>query len=648
MLYIFLCFTSSIVTPGNVSSGDFPMKMEQFYNLTKGKTVSGAAVAISKDGEKIFEQSIGFDDLKTNHSASNETLYEWGSITKVFTHVAMFQLYEAGKVNLTEDIEVYLGNNFFSHRKYPNKITILNLMNHDAGWDVNIEAPIIPGNNKRVDLEKTVIESEPRIYSKPGERISYSNYGVTVEGLIIEKVSGQTYIDYIKTNILDKLGMNRTSIDPGRKDISQSLLDKKAVGYEPFEGKLREVANYSGLLYPAGSLLGPIGDLAIFANALTPVKGKKCPLFEKDETLNEFFTVSRKTAEGAPGIAHGLWQEYYTNRIVAYEHPGSTAGMTARLSIIPELGWNFVAVANSLGESSFCQTFLREIWGLYSPLNETKISKDIVGTYQSNRIVHEGYLSHVHLLQTSVVTLDEEKNQLLFDGTPFKRSEANLYSNANLILAFPPERLYHLNFLYNDKGEVDGLYTYCMGFRKMKEGENDRLKLFMKIIDICPFLAISPIVLLIIACAILNKRLLKSRHLKHMIFIIILCVSCVAESLVMRSTREIKTYVNLRRELHLYVIILDCVIGIRVSLILLILILAIIDCIKQKKRDDAESMVLFEPFNQNADESNSSKFSRINVRNLCTNIFVYCAIILSFAICALLVCSGVIVDIYRL
>lgn len=647
MIVFLFCFISSIVTPGNVSDELFPVIMRQLFAQYNGTYASGASVKISKDGEKIYEESIGYDNYDTKNPASSDTMYEWGSITKVFTHVAMMQLKEAGKVNFEDDIEVYIGKNFFKHRMYKEKITILNLMNHDAGWDETIESPLIPGNKMNIELQEILKAMEPRMYSPPGDKIGYSNYGVALEGLIIEKVTGQNYITYIRNNIIDRLGMNRTSIDPGRNDIEGDLLEKKAKGYEVVENRLYEMDDYTVQLFPAGSLLGPIGDLALFANALTPIPGKQCPLFQKNETLSEFLSLTRKVADGAPGIAHGLWEQFYTNKIRAVEHSGNTAGHTAIMSIIPELGWNFVGLANTYGDFLFCQVFHRYIWGTYTPVNSTKIPKDVVGTYQSNRIVHNGYLSHVHLLQTSEVTLDETTNQFLFDGIAFNRSDLNLYTRAGMTKN-APMGTYHFSFIFNDKNEVTGLYTLGLAYRKLKPNENKMLKLYIHIIDICFFAAIGPLAMALIAAFIHNKRVFLSRHLKYIVITLVLCGECVAEPLLLKSSKSIRTYIKLQHNLKFIVMSLYIIISVRALCSLLTIIFLVYDFIIHRKHTKLESMTVFESLNNYIDEADFGRAPKKTVPKKLTAFLVYTALFLANCLSGTLIYCGYMIDIYRL
>lgn len=188
-----------------------------------------------------------------------------------------------------------------------------------------------------------------------------------------------SYSDYVHKNILDKLGMTSTSVDPSRKDVKFNVFDKKAFGYKKSTTGFDKQTNYTGILYPSGCALGTIDDLSKLANALTPNPSIKCPLFEKNETLYEFLKTSSATARNGIGMAHGKWEELYTNGTRGVEHAGFSPGYSAMISILPELGWNFVAVANIDGDKLLTLLLHRRLWGLYRPLNNTQISDQIEG-----------------------------------------------------------------------------------------------------------------------------------------------------------------------------------------------------------------------------------------------------------------------------
>lgn len=275
-----------MVTPSGVPTEQIGDIVKSIYDKYSSSFIPGGAVAILKDGQKVFNTYFDYSNYDNKYNVTEETLFEWGSVTKLLTHVSIMQLYEKGQLNLTDYIEKHIGTNFLKRKTYKDKITILNLMNHDAGWDEITGSLARPGEQV-VDLVHMLHRYEPRQFARPGEFVAYSNYGVALEGYIVSVVSGMSYIDYVKKNIFEKLEMNHTSIDPSRLDIDKKLLDNRAKGYVATGEDFYNVKNVSISLYPAGSGLSTIDDLVKFVNAITPIKGTKSPLFEKVDTLSE-------------------------------------------------------------------------------------------------------------------------------------------------------------------------------------------------------------------------------------------------------------------------------------------------------------------------------------------------------------------------
>ncbi len=130
--------------------------------------------------------------------------FEIGSVTKQFTGAAICQLAEAGKLNLDDDITGYI--KFNTHGK---KVTIWNLLTHTSGIKGYTELPVFEKlsmvSYKRDTLLR-LLENEPFDF-EPGEALIYSNSGFFMLGLIIEKVSGLTYEEYVTKNLFEKAGM---------------------------------------------------------------------------------------------------------------------------------------------------------------------------------------------------------------------------------------------------------------------------------------------------------------------------------------------------------------------------------------------------------------------------------------------------------
>jgi CubicO group peptidase (beta-lactamase class C family) len=145
-------------------------------------------------------------------------VFDWGSCTKVITWVSVMQLVEQGKLDPNADIRTCLPEGFLTRLKYDEPITMLNLMNHDAGFQ-DMSADLFTEDKSKIPtLAEALKKNQPPQIRKPGEVVAYSNFGAALAGYIVECVSGQDYGDYVISNIFSPLGMVHTSIKDDHSD----------------------------------------------------------------------------------------------------------------------------------------------------------------------------------------------------------------------------------------------------------------------------------------------------------------------------------------------------------------------------------------------------------------------------------------------
>jgi CubicO group peptidase (beta-lactamase class C family) len=216
---IFIVFSSCSSIPQPPKSIANIQEFEDYIEkLVKDGTPPGMSITVVKKDSIIYSKGFGWADEPRKIHASSKTVYHWWSCTKIATAIAVFQLGEKGKLHLDDPVDMYLP--FFKVR-YPSgtsrHITILNLLNHSSGLP---DPSVFTFMNwihhdgesavNQTDFLRKVLPDYSILEFEPGENTKYSNIGYMVLGAVIEKVTGITYEDYIRTNILQPLGMNRT------------------------------------------------------------------------------------------------------------------------------------------------------------------------------------------------------------------------------------------------------------------------------------------------------------------------------------------------------------------------------------------------------------------------------------------------------
>lgn len=320
-------------------------EIEQYV---KENNTYDAAVAVSviNADEVLYEGNFGYADKKRNIPTDENTVYEWGSLSKVLTWISVMQLMEQGKINLQEDIKTYLPDNYLKKVKYDKPITMVDLMNHTGGWQDSITNVYTDDKDDILPLEEYVSKYEPIQLYEPGTTVAYSNWGTTLAGYIVERVSGEDYCDYVTKHILLPLEMNHTSIFPlhGDNNLVKTGLEK-IIGYTT-DGK--EISGrYYAPDYPAAGAAGTMKDVQLLVKAL--LSENECPLFEKVETLKTmlettYYFAGTKTPENA----HGLWYDFYLTPSLG--HYGNTPRFSVHMSIAPTKQLGMIIMTNQAQE----------------------------------------------------------------------------------------------------------------------------------------------------------------------------------------------------------------------------------------------------------------------------------------------------------
>ena len=225
--------------------------------LAKGD-IAGAVVVVVKDGKVLTQKGYGFADVKAGKKADPQTtLFRVGSVSKVFTWTAVMQQVEAGKIDLNADINRYLDFKIPPYQGKP--ITMRDLMTHTAGfegWGKNL----FVGSPKRImPLDKLLKTWVPKRIFAPGEVPAYSNYGASLAGYIVQRVSGQPFDDYVEQHIFSPLGMAHSTF---RQPEPKALEAQTALPY----ARASLPAQYYEYIpaEPCGSLSATAADIANF------------------------------------------------------------------------------------------------------------------------------------------------------------------------------------------------------------------------------------------------------------------------------------------------------------------------------------------------------------------------------------------------
>lgn len=337
------------------SKQEIAKELNKYVKRMGKKGVFSGSVLLSKENNIILKKTTGLANRRFNISNNVETKFNLGSMNKMFTAVAIMQLVESGRLSLNDRLSLFIDESWLS-KEISQKIQIKHLLSHTAGlgsYFNDIYRSSAKDNFRDLSDYKVLIEGDVLKF-KPGKGYAYSNNGMFLLGLVIEKASGEDYFDYIRNHVYLKANM----INSGSYDLDQPV-SNLATGYLPsFES--RSGWRNNNLLLPvkggpAGGGYSTTGDLHRFSVALLRYK-----LLNK--SLTELLFLE-KSELGAIQYGYGFHVEgKEANRIVG--HNGRFDGISSNLDIF--LDRNYIAVVLS-NQSSGAPPIVQKIrWLLFN------------------------------------------------------------------------------------------------------------------------------------------------------------------------------------------------------------------------------------------------------------------------------------------
>lgn len=223
-------------------------------------SIPGVSIAIMKDEKLVYVKSYGLADKEANTTLANDNLFRIASVSKPITYIAILKLVEAGTISLNQKVfgtGGILGNDYGVPPAGSNKdqITVKHLLDHTSGWT---NSPLDPMfytvSMTQTQIITELLSSRP-LATAPGATYYYSNFGYCVLGRVIEKVSGLTYENYVKTNILTPCGITQMRI--GGSTLAERLpkeVKYYQTEYSPYIMNIQRMDSHGGWVASATDL----------------------------------------------------------------------------------------------------------------------------------------------------------------------------------------------------------------------------------------------------------------------------------------------------------------------------------------------------------------------------------------------------------
>ncbi len=305
-------------------------------NLSEKDLFSGA-VLIAKKDRILFTQAVGEASKRFHIKNRIDTKFNLGSMNKMFTSLSIMKMVEKGQLDLDETIDSYLDESWLP-MSITKQVTIRHLLTHSSGLGSYFNPTFFGSSrDKFINLEdyKPLISNETLAFV-PGERFQYSNTGMFLLGVILEKVSGKDYYSFVREEIFEPLGMENT--DSYRMDHP---VENLAIGYSKADNELGYENNILKHVLrggPAGGGFSTVEDLHNYALALTNEKIVGKPLLEM--MWKDYYNTNN--------YGYGFKVEDYDNEKVV-GHSGGFYGISADLSIFTRSGYITVVLSNYEG-----------------------------------------------------------------------------------------------------------------------------------------------------------------------------------------------------------------------------------------------------------------------------------------------------------
>jgi CubicO group peptidase (beta-lactamase class C family) len=283
----------------------------------QNRNMAGAAVSVVKDGQLLLAKGYGYADFAGKKPViADQTLFRPGSISKLFTAIAVMQLVEKGQLDLDKDVNEYL--DFQIPKTYAEPVTLRRLLTHTAGFEEVLKNLFVPNATKIKSLHDYLVSAMPVRIFPPGKIPAYSNYGLCLAGYIVERVSGEKFDAYIDNHVLKPLKMqNSTFAQPLPETLTPHMSNGYRIATKP--AKSFEFVQAA----PAGSLSTTATDMSRFMLAVLQNGTLEDGTILKPETIREMESRQFELHPELNGLGL-VFFDYSTNGQRIVGHGGDT------------------------------------------------------------------------------------------------------------------------------------------------------------------------------------------------------------------------------------------------------------------------------------------------------------------------------------
>ncbi len=412
--------------------------------------VPGVVLGIASSDSILLLKGYGYSDYVKKIAVDPEkTLFQIGSVGKLFTSIALLQQIEKKKISLHDDVNKYL-EGWGIRNSFDQPVTPFHLLTHTAGFNDHYINYMAKSISEIESLGKHLPKNMPSIFKAPGTEINYSNYSYGLAGHLVERVSGNSFEDQIQSTIFDPLKMLSATYHVPDNYMEKDLY---ANGYKTRKTFV-EAKMFPRHLKPAGSISATGNDMITFAQALL----RRDTTLLDNETYNLLLNEQFTNHPNLTGYTMGMEVQNY-NGLIAYAKAGQVNGFLSILIVFPDLDLTFFMSTNTQTDNHFNDFFKGLTSNFFSKKKANLVSVDFdineyVGVYGNERANHEN-IEELFQLFLGQFTFYESKSGNL---TVFHNNEQHEYqylgddvfqnlSNSNVYVVFK-----------RNKGKITSMY----------------------------------------------------------------------------------------------------------------------------------------------------------------------------------------------
>jgi CubicO group peptidase (beta-lactamase class C family) len=393
ILILVLIIATAIVTcskeptkPEGIVTGDYTYTIDYLtYQIEKEieeENIPAISVAILDEGGPIWSNGFGVTDREENTPVSKESIFKAGSMAGLFVQTAIMKLYQEGKLDIDAPLKQYLPE-FSINSRYDtteNDITLRHIMNYRSGLprDIYFQAGFTMEDEKKPTYDELLRKLSKQYLAFPIDyKFNESQIGLNLLGIVIEKVTGEDFAQYMEEEVFLPLGMKNTTYQ-----FKPEMADRLVNGYYEVDGEQVEVTQTDFHDLPANNVYITLEDMSRFAVAMLRVysDNEESQTVISKDTLDMMLKDEYSTPQDPRKTGLGwLLGEDEKRGTTAY-YMGSLTGYASYIGIKPEKGLGFVMLSNGFMMASSgsiaSNTFRNAIEAKYGIKNEDEKKKE--------------------------------------------------------------------------------------------------------------------------------------------------------------------------------------------------------------------------------------------------------------------------------